>query len=70
MLKYAEFYCKQDVNLTRLGVLAFRESYLQKYGADIYDYLSIPALAFSLMLENVLYQDHIIAYGGAARDFI
>lgn len=44
MLQYVRFYCGQDVELLRLGLHKFRETYLEKYNVDCLNYLSLPSL--------------------------
>ena len=54
MLKYCEFYCKQDVNVLRIGFEAFHAATL-KYPIklDVFDFLTAPALANAYMMREV-----------------
>lgn len=70
MYKYCEFYCKQDVNILRLGFNAFREGFLKDFKIDPYKFISISALANEVFNQNVYYNHNLYKVGGVVRHFM
>ncbi len=70
MYKYCEFYCKQDVNILRLGFNAFREGFLKDFKIDPYKFISISALANEVFNQNVYYHHNLYKVGGIVRHFM
>ena len=72
MIKYVEFYCKQDVRILQQGFDKFRYITLNgPISMDVDDYLSAPAIA------NAYFRNHIYTkandmyeYSGITREFI
>jgi hypothetical protein len=44
-MKYAKFYCLQDVETLRVGMVTFNEMFKKEFNINTYDFLSLPALA-------------------------
>ncbi len=51
-LKYAEIYCKQDVELMKTGYFKFREWMNEITGLDIINYLTISAIAYDYIIKR------------------
>ena len=71
MYKYAEFYCKQDVNILRLGFIKFREGFIKDFYIDVVDYITISSLANGIFSRDVYEPNgNLYKVGGHVRDFL
>lgn len=70
MMAYAEFYCKQDVNILRLGFNAFRDGFIKDFDLDPYDFLTISSLANEVFNKRVYYNNDLYQLGGNVRMFV
>ena len=70
MYKYCEFYCKQDVNILRLGFNKFREGFLKDFNIDPYKFISISSLANEVFNQKVYYNHNLFKVGGVVRHFL
>lgn len=55
MVKYSEFYCMQDVEILRLAINKFRESFISEFNIDIHAYLTLPSIANEVFNQRVYY---------------
>ncbi len=69
MWKYASFYCRQDVNILRLGFNQFREGFIQDFNIDPFKYISISSLANEVFNQRVYYNKDLYQVGGVVRKF-
>jgi hypothetical protein len=70
MFLYAEFYCKQDVDILRRGFLKFREEIKASFDVDIVDKISISSVSEELFKKFVYYPNgNIYKIGGIVQKF-
>lgn len=69
MLAYAEFYCKQDVNILRLGFNALRAGFIDDFKLDPYDFLTISSLSNEVFNKRVYFGNDLYELGGNVRLF-
>ena len=55
MYKYAEFYCKQDVNILRRAFNMFAADFQKEFNINPFNYVSISALANEVFNQKVYY---------------
>ena len=67
--KYCSFYCRQDVNILRLGFNQFREGFILDFGIDPYKFISISSLANEVFNQRVYYNRDLFQIGGVVRKF-
>lgn len=71
MLKYAEYYCKRDVEVLRDGMRVFRQGIWDNFGLNAINYLSISSIADAVFLKEVYSKtDHLFKVGGIVREFM
>lgn len=70
MIAYAEYYCKQDVNILRQAFNKFRTLCLENLKIDPLECLTAASLANKWFEQNVYYDHKLYKYGGNVRDFI
>ena len=72
MIKYCEFYCKQDVRILQQGFDKFRYDTLNgPIGMDVDDYLTAPAIADAYFKEHIYTQaENMNEYSGITREYI
>ena len=68
-IKYAEFYCKMDVEVLYQGYTKFREWMKELTNLDIYNMVSITQLAHNFFIEEGCY-DGVYQLSGVPRAFI
>ena len=61
MYKYAEFYCKQDVNILRRAFNKFANDFKKEFNINPFDYVSISALANEVFNQRVYYPHFCIS---------
>ena len=71
MYPYAEFYCKQDVNLLNEGYMKFHKMVQEAFNIDTFKVLTAPALANQVFV-NLVYSKNpkLKMLGGLPSDFI
>lgn len=70
MWSYAEFYCKQDVNILRLGFNEFRNGFIKDFSIDPFNFISISSLANEVFNQRVYYPNgNLYKLGGHVRKF-
>lgn len=68
---YAEYYCKQDVNVLKLGIRKFRTTILSDFELDVVNFLSISSLAAGIFFNKVYSKnDDLYLVGGIVREFM
>ena len=72
MLKYVEFYCKQDVRILQQGFDKFRYITLNgPIAMDVDDFLSAPAIANAYFKQHIyIPAQEMYEYSGITREFI
>ena len=71
MRKYCEFYCSQDVNILMNGFEYFRESLLNEFSLDAYDFVSISSIANRYMEINCYWPNgNLYDLSNKPRDFM
>ena len=72
MLKYVEFYCKQDVRILQQGFDKFRYDTLNgPIAMDVDDFLTAPAIANAYFKQHIYSQaEDMYEYSGITREFI
>ena len=71
MYKYAEFYCKQDVNILRRAFNRFASDFMKEFNINPFDYISISALANEVFNQRVYYPNgNMFKVGGHVREFM
>ena len=80
MIRYAVFYCEQDVRILKEGFDRFRELTLQApIQMDVDEYISAPSIANAFFTKHIytienpdtsIGQDYIYTYSGVTRAFI
>ena len=71
MYTYAEFYCKQDVNILRQAFNQFAEDFKKEFSIDPFDFISISSLANEVFKQNVYYPNgNLYEVGGHVREFL
>ena len=69
MWKYCSFYCRQDVNILRIGFNKFRDGFLLDFKIDPYKFISISSLANEVFNQRVYYNKDLYQVGGVVRKF-
>ena len=70
MWKYCSFYCKQDVNILRIGFNEFRNGFKKEFKIDPFNFISIIALANEVFNQKVYYPNgNLYKIGGIVRKF-
>ena len=69
---YCEFYCRQDVEVLRIGFNAFRKMCMREpINEDIVNHLTIPSLANKLLTKNVFIPNKkIFMYRGNVQHYL
>lgn len=71
MYQYAEFYCKQDVNILRIAFNKFSEDFQKEFGINPFDFISISSLANEVFKRRVYYPNgNLYELGGHVREFV
>ena len=71
MYKYAEFYCKQDVNILRRGFNKFSKDFNKEFNINPFDYISISSLANEVFKQRVYYPNgNLYEVSGHLREFM
>ena len=71
MYKYAEFYCKQDVNILRLAFNQFANDFMKEFNINPFEFVSISSLANEVFKKNVYYPNgNLYEVGGHVREFM
>lgn len=71
MRKYAEFYCQQDIRILKKGFEFFRDSLLNEFKLDAYDFLSISSIANRYMELNCYFpNNNLYDLSNKPRDFM
>ena len=71
MYKYAEFYCRQDVNILRIAFNKFSEDFQKEFGINPFDFISISSLANEVFKQRVYYPNgNLFELGGHVREFV
>lgn len=71
MQRYAEFYCKKDVEVLKAGVEMFTESIQKDFGIDAKQYLSISSIADAIFNKEVYSKiPNLYRVGGIVREFL
>lgn len=71
MYKYAEFYCKQDVNILRRAFNQFANDFNKEFNINPFDYVSISSLANEVFNQRVYYPNkNMFKVGGHVREFM
>ena len=71
MRKYCEFYCMQDIRILKQGFEYFRESLLNEFELDAYDFISISSIANRYMELNCYYPNgNLYDLSNKPRDFM
>jgi hypothetical protein len=71
MKLYARFYCEQDVRILRKAFNAFRDGFLEDFELDVFDYVSISALANEVFNQRVYNPNgNLFKVSGIIRAFL
>ena len=71
MWLYASFYCKQDVNILRLGFMKFRDGFIDDFQLDPFNFISISSIANEVFNQHVYYPNgQLYQVGGIVREFM
>ena len=71
MYKYAEFYCKQDVNILRQAFNKFASDFKKEFNINPFEFISISSLANEVFKRNVYYPNgNLYEVGGHVREFM
>ena len=71
MIRYAKFYCEQDVRILKEGFEKFRTLLLQQFGLDAYNFVSISSIANRYMELNCYFKNgNLYDLANTPRDFI
>ena len=71
MIKYAKYYCEKDVEVTTKGLICFYEMIRKELDVNIFDYLSISAIAKRVLEINVYSKcKELYEYGTHVKMFI
>jgi len=68
-IQYAIEYCIIDCDITRKGILKFREWIFVLCGLDIYNYLTLPSIAYQFLSDYGAFEG-CYKLGGVPRHFI
>lgn len=68
-MDYAEFYCLQDCRVLKQGFETFRKWILLAFNLDIYDFISLPSLAYNYLKEQGCFND-VYEFAGTPRLFM
>lgn len=55
--KYAIHYCKRDVDVLAACFERFRDMFLTRFNQDVYNHISMPGLAYSILHNDGCYDD-------------
>ena len=69
MMKYAEYYCKKDVEVLKKGVEKFSEWIDEALNIDVRQFYTIPSIAHEYFMKKGCYDD-TYSCGGVVREFI
>jgi hypothetical protein len=70
MWKYAEFYCKQDVNILKQAFMIFRHEFIEAFNLDVFNHTTISAIAYEVFKVNLFYPNgNLFEIGGIVRLF-
>ena len=69
MMKYAEYYCKKDVEVLKKGVEKFGEWIDEALNIDVRMFYTIPSIAHEYFMKRGCYDD-TFSCGGVVREFI
>jgi hypothetical protein len=68
-IKYAKHYCERDVDVLHNCFEAFRQMNIDKFKVDVYNFISMPALAYAIQNNKNCYNE-CYSVSGVALSFL